>query len=128
MISSIETIQYLNKDVVLSVFPDILMAGMTYTLFSIYHLILYFYTIYHPMQTTIGQNHVARKLWCTAITGKSDLSIIAVQTLRNAMMASQLLVSTSFTITSALAAIMLTTDWKSKEWFWTWYNWSVLLG
>lgn len=117
VILGVEMTQDLDTSPVLYVFPDILMAGMAYALFSTYHLILYFYTVYHPMQTTIGQNHRARKLWCTAITGKPESSIMAVQTLRNGMMASQLLASTSFTITSALAAIMLTTDWNSKSGF-----------
>ena len=114
---NLERNQSLDKSDVLSIFPDILMAGMAYTLFFTYHLILYLYTIYRPMQTTIGHNHSARRLWCTAITGKPEASIIAVQTLRNGMMASQLLASTSFTITSALAAIMLTTDWSNRRGF-----------
>lgn len=93
---------------------DILMAAAAMAIFLVYHVVLLIFTIMLPRMTTIGQNHAAKRAWCAAMTGRPDYGILAVQTLRNGMMASQLLASTSFTITSALALIIVTTDWKTR--------------
>lgn len=76
-------------------------------IYGVYHLILWLFTVYAPMRTMIGQNHVGRRAWCRALTGKTEMGILAVQTLRNGMLASQLLANTSFAILSALTVILV---------------------
>lgn len=83
-------------------------------IFLLYHLVLLIFTSKRPLRTAIGQSHAAMRAWCAAMTGRPDCGILAVQTLRNGMMSSQLLASTSFTVTSALALIAVTTDWKTR--------------
>lgn len=100
-----------------TVLIDSLMGGAAYTLFIVYHAILVYNAQVHPRRTTIGQNKVTRMLWCKAVTGRTDLGILAVQTLRNGMMSSQILATTSFTITSGLAILILTTDWSTRKSF-----------
>lgn len=97
-----------------SVLPDVLMASGGFLIFLVYHLVFLLIAYKHPLRTTIGQNNRARTAWCKGLCGKLPYSIVAVQTLRNGMLASQLLATTSFTITSALAVIIVSTNWQEK--------------
>lgn len=61
-----------------------------------------------PMSTTIGHNYEARRQWCEAVMAEGGgREILAVQTLRNTMMSSSLLASTSLTLSAVVAAYLV---------------------
>lgn len=98
-----------------SLLPDILMASLAFAIYGTYHAILAYNTVANPMRTTIGQNRASKKAWCMAVTGKLEYAIVAVQTLRNGMMASQLLANTSFAILSALTIFLVSSNTKNAN-------------
>lgn len=86
------------------------MASVALAIYGSYHIVLAYQTTVHPMRTTIGQNRASKRAWCVAVTARPDLGIMAVQTLRNGMMASQLLANTSFAILSALTVFLVSSQ------------------
>lgn len=72
-----------------------------------YHVWLVYRILRHPAKTVIGINAMNRRIWVQNImedTAKNG--ILAVQTLRNNIMASTLLASTAIMLTSLIAALM----------------------
>jgi uncharacterized membrane protein len=70
-------------------------------IFTAYHVYLAFRVRTRPLSTTIGQNYVMRKVWCFTMMPQPSRNIVAVQTIRNGLMASSLLASTSIALNTA---------------------------
>lgn len=83
-------------------------AGFCILLYAAYHVFLYYRFRKNPLSTTVGHNHAARKLWCQMVM-KERRDILAVQTIRNTLMSSSLLASTSLTLSAVVAAYLVNT-------------------
>ncbi|KAF8400182.1 hypothetical protein HHK36_013478 [Tetracentron sinense] len=63
-----------------------------------------------PLRTIIGRNAAGRRLWVSAMMKDNDKkNILAVQTIRNTIMGSTLMATTSILLCSGLAAIISST-------------------
>lgn len=84
------------------------LVGTAVLAYIAYHV--YFWHRYRnkPMSTTIGHNHVARKIWCEVVM-RERRDILAVQTIRNTLMSSSLMASTSLTLSAVVAAYLVNT-------------------
>ncbi|XP_043712052.1 uncharacterized protein LOC122660863, partial [Telopea speciosissima] len=72
-----------------------------------YHIWLLHRIINHPTSTVIGINGINRRVWVrTMMEESSKNGILAVQTLRNNIMASTVLASTAIMLSSVVAIIM----------------------
>ncbi|XP_072973428.1 uncharacterized protein [Typha angustifolia] len=72
-----------------------------------YHVWLVYRILRHPAKTVIGINAMNRRIWVqTIMEDTAKNGILAVQTLRNNIMASTLLASTAIMLTSLIAALM----------------------
>ncbi|EGC37274.1 hypothetical protein DICPUDRAFT_77060 [Dictyostelium purpureum] len=85
---------------------DIIFLSASFGFYTIYHLLLMIQVRRNPMNTVIGRNHHFRRLWTKQmVDGKKD--ILAVQTLRNMVMSSTLLASTSITLVVLIINILV---------------------
>ncbi|KAG1331994.1 hypothetical protein COCNU_02G019620 [Cocos nucifera] len=75
----------------------------------LYHGWLWHKVRFQPQQTTIGINSSGRRLWVLAIMKDDKKSVLAVQTMRNAIMGSTLMATTSILLCSGLAAVISST-------------------
>ncbi|KAF6141766.1 hypothetical protein GIB67_027944 [Kingdonia uniflora] len=76
----------------------------------VYHIWLWNKVRTQPLSTIIGTNAVGRRLWVSAMMKDNDKkNILAVQTLRNAIMGSTLMATTSILLCSGLAAVISST-------------------
>ncbi|RVW51251.1 hypothetical protein CK203_075499 [Vitis vinifera] len=76
-------------------------------LMAAYHIWLLFFILNHPNKTVIGVNAFNRRFWVSAMMEDvSKNGVLAVQTLRNNMMASTVLASTAIMLSSVMAALM----------------------
>lgn len=90
---------------------DSVLVPLGVLIFIVYHIFLTRRIVRHPFTTVIGTNHKTRKLWVESIMNhKKD--ILAIQTLRNQIMASTLLASTSILLASTIATYV--TNFSSK--------------
>ncbi|CAL1365628.1 unnamed protein product [Linum trigynum] len=72
-----------------------------------YHLWLLCQILNHPSQTIVGINAINRRFWVRAMMDDpSRNGVLAVQTLRNNIMASTLLASTAIMLSSLIAMLM----------------------
>ncbi|KAI8009183.1 hypothetical protein LOK49_LG07G00077 [Camellia lanceoleosa] len=72
-----------------------------------YHVWLFYQVIKHPSRTVIGINAINRRFWVRAMMeDASKTGVLAVQTLRNNIMASTLLASTAIMLSSLIALLM----------------------
>lgn len=72
-----------------------------------YHVWLLHRIINHPVKTVIGVNAINRRFWVRAMMEDvSKNGVLAVQTLRNNIMASTLLASTAIMLSSLIAVLM----------------------
>ncbi|KAI8030462.1 hypothetical protein LOK49_LG01G01839 [Camellia lanceoleosa] len=72
-----------------------------------YHIWLLYQVVNHPSRTVIGINSINRRLWVLSMMEDvSKNGILAVQTLRNNIMASTLLASTAIMLSSLVAILM----------------------
>ncbi|KAL5718188.1 hypothetical protein ACHQM5_011120 [Ranunculus cassubicifolius] len=76
---------------------DYILVPMGLALMVGYHIWLLRLIVNHPTKTVIGINTIYRRIWN---------GILAVQTLRNNIMASTLLASTAITLSSIIAVLM----------------------
>ncbi|KAL5974190.1 hypothetical protein ACLOJK_030853 [Asimina triloba] len=75
-----------------------------------YHCWLLHQVRNRPMSTIIGINAVARRMWVAAMMKDNDKkNILAVQTLRNSIMGSTLMATTSILLCTGLAAVISST-------------------
>ncbi|MCD7463365.1 hypothetical protein HAX54_050425 [Datura stramonium] len=76
-----------------------------------YHLWLLHRILKHPIRTVIGINSINRHFWvCAMMEDPSKNGVLAVQTLRNNIMASTLLASTAIMLSSLIAILMTTAE------------------
>ncbi|XP_043706745.1 uncharacterized protein LOC122656335 [Telopea speciosissima] len=72
-----------------------------------YHFWLLYRIINHPTTTVVGINGINRRVWVQSMMeDTSKNGVLAVQTLRNNIMASTLLASTAITLSSVVAVLM----------------------
>lgn len=77
-------------------------------LYIIYHIFLGVRYCRNPLSTTLGQNYAARHIWVECVM-RERRDVLAVQTLRNTLMSSSLLASTSLTLSAVVAAYLVNT-------------------
>lgn len=86
---------------ILQSWPEVLMTATAFLLLVVYHLHLYRIVRKHPLETSLGiTNHVRRKWVESVMHEKRD--IMAVQTMRNLVMAANFLASTAILISLGL--------------------------
>uniref|UniRef100_A0A7C9D5E6 DUF599 domain-containing protein n=1 Tax=Opuntia streptacantha TaxID=393608 RepID=A0A7C9D5E6_OPUST len=75
-----------------------------------YHLCLLYRVIKEPTKTIVGVHAISRGFWVHAMMEEAPKNgVLAVQTLRNNIMASTLLASTAITLSSVIAVLMTST-------------------
>ncbi|KAL2921587.1 hypothetical protein RDABS01_013078 [Bienertia sinuspersici] len=85
-------------DYILVPFGLIIMVG--------YHGWLLHRIINHPTKTIVGIHAINRRLWVEAMMEDTKNGVLAVQTLRNNIMASTLLATTAILLSSVIAVLM----------------------
>lgn len=91
----------MNADIIV----EPILAGLALLIFILYHVYLLLKIRKHPMKMAAGQNEAARLRWVENIMATSNY-IVGVQTIRNTMMASSLLASTSIALSSVIVAFL----------------------
>lgn len=94
-------------------FLDSLAGILSFCLFFGYHLFYFGLIKTRPYLTSYGQNQSVRRSWVFATMSRQSevrKDMAAVQTIRNGLMASSLLASTSITLSSAVAAFLLNSE------------------
>ncbi|CAO2204392.1 unnamed protein product [Urochloa humidicola] len=72
-----------------------------------YHLWLLYAILRRPAKTVIGLNAIARKRWVAAMMANTEKNgVLAVQTLRNNIMASTVLATTAITLVSVISVFI----------------------
>ncbi|KAK9292673.1 hypothetical protein L1049_020651 [Liquidambar formosana] len=83
-----------------------------------YHMWLLHRILKHPTMTVIGVNAINRRFWVRAMMEDvSKNGVLAVQSLRNNIMASSVLASTAITLSSLIALLMSTSSVNRSTWF-----------
>ncbi|XP_074286825.1 uncharacterized protein LOC141612025 [Silene latifolia] len=89
---------------------DMILVPLGLLIMATYHVWLWNKVRLDPLSTIIGTNAHGRKYWVSAIMKDNDKkNILAVQTLRNTIMGSTLMATTSILLCSGLAAILSST-------------------
>ncbi|XP_073029390.1 uncharacterized protein [Primulina eburnea] len=91
-------------------YVDIIIVPSGFMIFMSYHLWLWHRVRSQPLTTIIGRNARGRRFWVSAIMKDNDKkNILAIQTLRNAIMGSTLMATTSILLCAGLAAFLSST-------------------
>ncbi|KAI8924652.1 hypothetical protein BC831DRAFT_402187 [Entophlyctis helioformis] len=85
--------------------PDIAVGAVSVAVLVAYHVWLYIKVQQHPEQTVFGISSAARRIWIASIMYRKE-EILAVQTLRNYIMATSLLATTSVGLIFGLTAFL----------------------
>nr|WP_321396196.1 DUF599 domain-containing protein [uncultured Desulfobacter sp.] len=80
---------------------ELIFSGTTVLALVIYHWILAWKVRHHPMETAIGITNHVRRVWVQSVM-KNHTDILAIQTLRNNVMAATFLASTAMLISLGL--------------------------
>ncbi|GKV37783.1 hypothetical protein SLEP1_g45772 [Rubroshorea leprosula] len=89
---------------------DIILVPLGMLMSIAYHCWLWYKVRSQPLSTIIGTNSTARRFWVSAIMKDNDKkNILAVQSLRNVIMGSTLMATTSVLLCTGLAAILSST-------------------
>ncbi|CAL4974696.1 unnamed protein product [Urochloa decumbens] len=81
-----------------------------------YHLWLLYAILRRPTRTVIGLNAIARKRWVAAMMANTEKNgVLAVQTLRNNIMASTVLATTAITLVSVISVFIGITSPSSSS-------------
>ncbi|KAK6158660.1 hypothetical protein DH2020_005974 [Rehmannia glutinosa] len=89
---------------------DVILVPMGFLICMGYHVWLWHKVRTQPLSTIIGTNARGRRFWVAAIMKDNDKkNILAVQTLRNTIMGSTLMATTSILLCSGLAAVISST-------------------
>ncbi|KAJ6814384.1 uncharacterized protein M6B38_139835 [Iris pallida] len=89
---------------------DLLLVPLALLFSILYHGWLWYMVRTQPNSTVIGINSAGRRMWVLSIMKDNDKkNILAVQTLRNAIMGSTLMATTSILLCSGLAAVISST-------------------
>ncbi|XP_073120378.1 uncharacterized protein [Henckelia pumila] len=91
-------------------YADIILVPSGFLIFTSYHLWVWHRVRSQPLTTIIGRNARGRRFWVSAIMKDNDKkNILAVQTLRNTIMGSTLMATTSILLCAGLAAFLSST-------------------
>jgi uncharacterized membrane protein len=74
---------------------DIIFVSITIFIYAAYHTLLAWRVSKRPMSTSIGCNSYLRKIWVHTVTSRPGQEVLVIQTLRNLVMGSSLMASTS---------------------------------
>lgn len=86
---------------------DLVLVPVALAALAGYHLWLLYAILRHPTRTVIGLNAMARKRWVAAMMANTEKNgVLAVQTLRNNIMASTVLATTAITLVSAISVFI----------------------
>lgn len=86
---------------------DLILVPSGLLIMVAYHLWLLYQIVKHPTKTVIGVNSINRRYWVQAMMEDvSKNGVLAVQSLRNNIMASTLLASTAIMLSSLIAVLM----------------------
>ncbi|CAH1428452.1 unnamed protein product [Lactuca virosa] len=86
---------------------DFVLVPLGLFLMAAYHVWLLYQIRRHPATTVIGMNAINRRFWVSAMMEDTQKTgVLAVQTLRNNIMASTLLASTAIMLSSLIAVLM----------------------
>ncbi|XP_039022682.1 uncharacterized protein LOC120155168 [Hibiscus syriacus] len=97
---------------------DFILVPMGILFMLAYHLWLLYRILNHPTRTVIGVNAINRGFWVQAMMeDASKNGVLAVQTLRNNIMASTLLASTAIMLSSLIAVLMTSGSANRSSWF-----------
>ncbi|KAL0739275.1 hypothetical protein Bca4012_015485 [Brassica carinata] len=89
---------------------DVILVPPGLMVYATYHVYLWYKLRTQPLTTIIGTNARARRFWVASIIKDNDKkNILAVQTLRNCIMGSTLMATTSILICAGLAAVISST-------------------
>ncbi|CAI9284909.1 unnamed protein product [Lactuca saligna] len=89
---------------------DLVLVPLSFLITIVYHLWLWHNVRNRPLSTVIGVNAHGRRLWVSTIMKDNDKkNILAVQTIRNTIMGSTLMATTSILLCSGLAAVISST-------------------
>ncbi|XP_023002486.1 uncharacterized protein LOC111496310 [Cucurbita maxima] len=89
---------------------DVILVPSSFLLFLGYHAWLLYKVRTQPFTTIVGINSSGRRYWVSAMMKDNEKkNILAVQTLRNAIMGSTLMATTSILLSSGLAAVLSST-------------------
>ncbi|CAN1324125.1 hypothetical protein LINPERPRIM_LOCUS32983 [Linum perenne] len=90
---------------------DVILVPLAFMVVSSYHAWLWYKVRTQPLSTTLGTNSAGRRFWVAAIMKQDNekKNILAVQTLRNLIMGSTLMATTSILLSAGLAAIISST-------------------
>ncbi|KAF5726318.1 hypothetical protein HS088_TW23G01063 [Tripterygium wilfordii] len=89
---------------------DVILVPLGFLITLGYHFWLWHKVRTQPLTTIIGINATARRFWVSAIMKDNEKkNILAVQTLRNAIMGSTLMATTSILLSAGLAALISST-------------------
>ncbi|CAN6451835.1 unnamed protein product [Victoria cruziana] len=85
---------------------DLILVPIGLAVMIFYHLWLFFRIKRHPKTTILGINAINRVVWVKAMMSDSKNAVLAVQTLRNNIMASTLLSTTAIMLSSLIVVLM----------------------
>ncbi|KAF2302776.1 hypothetical protein GH714_008331 [Hevea brasiliensis] len=89
---------------------DVILVPLGFLITMAYHIWLWHKVRTQPLSTIIGTNASGRRYWVLAMIKDNDKkNILAVQTLRNLIMGSTLMATTSILLSAGLAAIISST-------------------
>ncbi|KAG9449003.1 hypothetical protein H6P81_008968 [Aristolochia fimbriata] len=89
---------------------DLILVPLGLMVMSIYHLWLFIRIVRNPKGTVIGINAFARERWVKfMMTDPLKNGVLAVQTIRNNIMASTLLATTAITLSSLIGVVVSST-------------------
>ncbi|KAJ9537191.1 hypothetical protein OSB04_029924 [Centaurea solstitialis] len=89
---------------------DLILVPLSIMIFFGYHFWLWHKVRTQPLSTVIGANVHGRRLWVSTIMKDNEKkNILAVQTIRNTIMGSTLMATTSILLCSGLAAVISST-------------------
>ncbi|KAI3692334.1 hypothetical protein L6452_32148 [Arctium lappa] len=89
---------------------DLILIPVSFMISIGYHIWLWHKVRTQPLSTVIGVNAYGRRLWVSAIMKDNEKkNILAVQTIRNTIMGSTLMATTSILLCSGLAAVISST-------------------
>ncbi|KAL9225105.1 hypothetical protein vseg_001067 [Gypsophila vaccaria] len=85
---------------------DYSMVPLGIMIMVVYNVWLWVKIVKHPSTTIVGMHSISRRFWVHAMMEDNKNGVLAVQTLRNNIMASTLLASTAITLSSVIAILM----------------------
>ncbi|KAI4319215.1 hypothetical protein MLD38_032842 [Melastoma candidum] len=95
---------------------DSVLVPLGLSLLGIYHLWLIFQILRHPRRTTIGLNAESRRQWVLSLMSDPlKNGVLAVQTIRNNIMASTLLATTAITLSSLIGVFVSSSSDPGKS-------------